>query len=42
MFVFNPMLANIEDDEEYNKAAVAFDVVLQNARDAEEAGAPLE
>ena len=38
----DPMLANIEDDEEYNKAAVAFDVVLQNARDAEEAGAPLE
>ena len=33
---------DIEDDEEYNKAAVAFDVVLQNARDAEEAGAPLE
>ena len=38
----DPMLTNIEDDEEYNKAAVAFDVVLQNARDAEEAGAPLE
>ena len=38
----DPMLENIEDDEEYNKAAVAFDVVLQNARDAEEAGAPLE
>ena len=34
----DPMLANIEDDDEYQKAAVAFDVVLQNAREAEEAG----
>lgn len=38
----DPMLANIEDDEEYQKAAIAFDTVLQNAREAEEAGAPLE
>lgn len=33
----DPMLSNIEDDEEYNKVAVAFDVILQNAREAEEA-----
>lgn len=31
----DPILANIEDDEEYNKAAIAFDTVLQNAREAE-------
>ena len=37
-----PMLSNIESDEEYNKAAIAFDTVLQNAREAEAAGAPLE
>lgn len=37
----DPMLANIESDEEYEKAAVAFDVVLQNAREAEEAGEEL-
>ncbi len=38
----DPMLANIEDDEEYQKAAEAFDLVLENARAAEEAGEPLE
>ena len=37
-----PMLSNIESDEEYNKAAIAFDTVLQNAREAEAAGTPLE
>ena len=37
-----PMLANIESDEEYNKAAIAFDTVLQNAREAEASGEPLE
>ena len=37
-----PMLSNIEDDDEYNKAAIAFDTVLQNAREAEAAGEPLE
>lgn len=29
----DPMLSNIETDEEYAKAAVAFDTVLQNAKD---------
>ena len=29
----DPVLANIESDEEYAKAAVAFDTVLQNAKD---------
>ena len=38
----SPMLSNIESDEEYNKAAIAFDTVLQNAREAEAAGEPLE
>lgn len=38
----DPMLANIENDEEYQKAAEAFDLVLENARAAEEAGEPLE
>ena len=30
----DPMLSNIESDEEYAKAAVAFDTVLQNAKDS--------
>lgn len=38
----DPMLANIEDDAEYAKAAEAFDTILENARRAEEAGEPLE
>ena len=37
-----PMLSNIESDEEYNKAAIAFDTVLQNAREAEAVGEPLQ
>lgn len=37
-----PMLENIEDDDEYEKAAQAFDTILENARKAEEAGEPLE
>ncbi len=32
----DPMLANIEDDAEYQAAATAFDIVLDNARRAEE------
>lgn len=38
----DPVLANIESDDEYAKAAEAFDIVLDNARKAEAAGAPLE
>ena len=38
----DPMLANIEDDEEYAKVAEAFDTILVNAKKAEEEGAPLE
>lgn len=38
----DPMLANIEDDDEYNQAAQAFDTILENARQAEEKGLPLE
>lgn len=38
----DPILANIEDDEEYAAAANVFDTVLQNAREAENSGAPLE
>lgn len=38
----DPMLDNIEDDDEYAKAADAFDSILENARKAEEAGQPLE
>ena len=30
----DPTLSNIESDEEYNKAAIAFDTVLQNARNS--------
>ena len=32
----DPMLANIEDDAEYQAAATAFDIVLDNAGRAEE------
>ena len=32
----DPVLSNIESDEEYNKAAIAFDTVLQNAKDSME------
>ena len=38
----DPMLANIESDEEYASAAEAFDIVIENARKAEEAGEPLQ
>lgn len=38
----DPILANIEDDAEYNKAAEAFDAILDSARKAEQAGEPLE
>ena len=38
----DPILANIESDDEYAKAAEAYDVVLDNARKAEAAGEPLE
>ena len=38
----DPVLANIESDDEYAKAAEAFDIVLDNARKAEAAGEPLE
>ena len=30
----DPVLANIESDEEYKQAAIAFDTVLQNAKDS--------
>lgn len=32
----DPMLANIESDEEYEKAALAFDTIVQNAQAAAE------
>ena len=38
----DPMLANIESDEEYAAAGQAFETIIENARKAEEAGAPLE
>lgn len=38
----DPILANVEDDAEYQAAADAFDQILMNARMAEEAGDPLE
>lgn len=38
----DPMLANIESDEEYAKAAEAFNNILENARQAEEKGESLE
>lgn len=38
----DPMLANIESDEEYEKAAEAFNLILENSRNAEEKGESLE
>ena len=38
----DPMLANIEDDEEYQAAAEAFDAILDNARTVASADAPAE
>ena len=37
----DPMLANIEDDEEYDAAANAFNAVVEKARADEETDAPL-
>ena len=37
----DPMLANIEDDEEYDAAANAFNAVVEKARADEESDAPL-
>ena len=37
----DPMLANIEDDEEYDAAANAFNAIVEKARADEEADAPL-
>lgn len=31
----DPMLSNIESDEEYNDAAIAFDTIVQNARETQ-------
>ena len=38
----DPMLSNIEDDDEYDRASQAFDNILESARQAEEAGLPIE
>ena len=38
----NPILANIESDEEYDRAAQAFDQILENAQREEAEGLPLE
>ena len=38
----DPMLSNIEDDAEYDAAAEAFNIVLENAKTAEEAGEALD
>lgn len=38
----DPMLENIEDEDEYAAAAQAFEIVLDNAKKAEKAGEPLE
>ncbi len=38
----DPILANIEDDDEYAAAAGEFEKILENARKAEMAGEPLE
>lgn len=38
----DPILANIDEDDEYARAAEAFDTVLENARQAEAAGTPIE
>lgn len=32
----DPILSNIESDEEYNKAAIAFDTMIQNAQNTEQ------
>lgn len=38
----DPMLSNIEDDSEYEAAAKAFNIVVENARQAEKNGEPVE
>lgn len=38
----DPILSNIEEDDEYNQAAIAFDTIIQNAQEAEAKGFPLE
>ena len=38
----SPMLANIENDDEYVKAAEVFNEIVERARAAELAGEPLE
>ncbi len=38
----DPILANIEDDDEYKAATEAFDTILENARKDEAAGVPIE
>lgn len=38
----DPILANIEDDNEYKVAADTFDIILTNAQAEEEANLPLE
>lgn len=38
----DPILANIEDEDEYRAASEAFDQILENARKDEAAGVPLE
>ena len=38
----DPILANIESDDEYAKAAEAIDILLHNPRKAQAAAAPLE
>lgn len=38
----DPIMDNIEDDDEYTAAAEKFDEILTNARKAEMANAPLE
>lgn len=38
----DPILANIEDDTEYQAAADAFNTILENARKEEKAGVPIE
>ncbi len=38
----DPILANIEDDDEYQAAADAFNKILENARKEEKAGVPIE
>lgn len=38
----DPILANIEDDAEYQAATEAFNIILENARNDEKAGVPID